>query len=119
MWARRLRVPVNRAVGVIEIADVVAVEEATAKKSPKYAARWFTQVSEAKLPVNSTGGAIMREGDVAMFVDGPDHNAVEVKLRYGQAKGRLSEQGWLVFRYDGWEQLVRKFPSISLHRRRA
>jgi ATP-dependent helicase YprA (DUF1998 family)/very-short-patch-repair endonuclease len=54
-------------------------------------------------------------GDVAVFVDGPHHDAAEVRLRDAQAEDRLSDRGWLVirFRYDEeWEQIVTAYPSV-------
>ncbi len=54
-------------------------------------------------------------GDVAIFVDGPHHDAAYVAQRDEQAEDRLMELGWLVirFRYDEeWEQTVRRYPSV-------
>ncbi|KWX10629.1 hypothetical protein TR74_02490, partial [Carbonactinospora thermoautotrophica] len=54
-------------------------------------------------------------GDVAVFVDGPYHDAAEVAERDLKATYRLEEQGWLVIRIrhdDEWDTLVREYPSV-------
>ena len=57
-------------------------------------------------------------GMVAVFVDGPHHDAAAVALRDMAAEYRLSDLGWLVvrFRYDGehdeWDQIVHKHPNV-------
>ena len=57
-------------------------------------------------------------GLVAVFVDGPHHDAAAVVLRDVAAEERLGDLGWLVvrFRYDdereGWDQIVRKHPNV-------
>jgi ATP-dependent helicase YprA (DUF1998 family) len=57
-------------------------------------------------------------GMVAVFVDGPHHDAAPVALRDVAAEERLGDLGWLVvrFRHDderhGWDQVVRKHPNV-------
>jgi hypothetical protein len=57
-------------------------------------------------------------GMVAVFVDGPHHDAAAVAVRDLAAEERLVDLGWLVvrFRYDdepdGWDQIVRKHPNV-------
>jgi very-short-patch-repair endonuclease len=57
----------------------------------------------------------LRSGDVAVFVDGPHHDAVAVAERDAAAEDRLADLGWLVvrFRYDEeWDKVVRAFPNV-------
>ncbi|GLY85969.1 DEAD/DEAH box helicase [Actinoallomurus iriomotensis] len=54
-------------------------------------------------------------GHVAVFVDGPHHDAVPVLERDVQAEDRLFDLGWLVvrFRYDEeWDEIVRRYPNV-------
>ncbi|MGW3362254.1 DEAD/DEAH box helicase [Streptosporangium canum] len=56
-----------------------------------------------------------RAGNVAVFVDGPHHDAAHVDERDMQAEDRLMDLGWLVirFRYDEeWDEIVRRYPSV-------
>jgi very-short-patch-repair endonuclease len=52
---------------------------------------------------------------VAVFVDGPHHDAAAIKERDARAEERLFDLGWLVirFRYDeDWEQIVKANRSV-------
>ena len=54
-------------------------------------------------------------GNIAIFVDGPHHDAPHVSERDMEAEDRLMELGWLVirFRYDDeWDEIVRRYPSV-------
>ena len=54
-------------------------------------------------------------GSVAVFVDGPHHDAVAVAQRDAQAEDRLMDLGWLVIRLrhdEDWGQIVAKYPSV-------
>ncbi len=57
----------------------------------------------------------MCESDLAVFVHDTNHKSGELKLGYEQAKDR----GWLVFRYDIWEQRVGRLTIIFNPKRRA
>lgn len=57
----------------------------------------------------------LKAGNVAIFVDGPHHDAAPVGERDAQAEDRLMDLGWLVirFRYDEkWDEIVRSNPSV-------
>ena len=57
----------------------------------------------------------LRGGDVAVFLDGPHHDAAPVVERDLRAEYRLDDLGWLVirFRYDDeWDKIVREYPSV-------
>lgn len=52
---------------------------------------------------------------VAVFVDGPHHDAAPVVERDLQAEYRLEDDGWLVVRFrhdDDWERIVREYPNV-------
>ncbi|MGP3920444.1 DEAD/DEAH box helicase [Nonomuraea sp. 10N515B] len=56
-----------------------------------------------------------KSGNVAIFIDGPHHDAADVIERDIRAEDRLMDQGWLVirFRYDGqWGEIVQRYSSV-------
>ncbi|TXK38190.1 DEAD/DEAH box helicase [Nonomuraea sp. C10] len=57
----------------------------------------------------------IKSGNVAIFIDGPHHDATNVIERDIQAEDRLMDLGWLVirFRYDSqWGEIVKKYSSV-------
>lgn len=54
-------------------------------------------------------------GAVAVFVDGPHHDAAAAAARDADAEDRLADLGWLVvrFRYDAeWGEIVAHYPNV-------
>ena len=57
----------------------------------------------------------LRFGPVAVFVDGPHHDAAPIAERDAAAEDRLSDLGWLVVRFchdKEWERVVRAHPNV-------
>ncbi|WP_449060414.1 DEAD/DEAH box helicase [Planomonospora algeriensis] len=57
----------------------------------------------------------LKAGNVAIFVDGPHHDATNVNERDMEAEDRLMDLGWLVIRFrhdDTWDEIVCNHPSI-------
>ncbi|WP_067135665.1 DEAD/DEAH box helicase [Microtetraspora malaysiensis] len=54
-------------------------------------------------------------GNIAIFVDGPHHDAPHVHERDIEAEDRLMDLGWLVIRFrhdEEWDEIVRRYPSV-------
>ncbi|MBX9386923.1 DEAD/DEAH box helicase [Streptomonospora nanhaiensis] len=54
-------------------------------------------------------------GPVAVFVDGPVHDGIQVTLRDEEAEERLLESGWSTVRVrydDNWTEVIRRYPSV-------
>jgi superfamily II DNA/RNA helicase/very-short-patch-repair endonuclease len=57
----------------------------------------------------------LASGDVAVFVDGPHHDAEPARLRDKAAEENLRDLGWSVIRFrydDDWAAVVRRYPSV-------
>ncbi|WP_182878146.1 DEAD/DEAH box helicase [Microbispora sp. H10670] len=54
-------------------------------------------------------------GNIAVFIDGPHHDAPYVAERDVEAEDRLMDLGWLVIRFrhdEEWDEIVRRYPSV-------
>ncbi|MEV5410024.1 DEAD/DEAH box helicase [Thermopolyspora sp. NPDC052614] len=56
-----------------------------------------------------------KAGNIAIFIDGPHHDAPAVAERDMAAEDRLMDLGWLVIRFrhdEDWDKIVRRYPSV-------